>query len=320
METMRDRFTAVATDLLDTDPRIVLLLADIGIDRFRASGATGRHPGRLRNLGIREQLLMGVAAGHALEGLRPIVHSYAPFLVERAFEQVKLDLGHQGVGAILVSVGASHDWAAGGYTHHAPGDIACLSTLPGWCLHVPGHPDEAETLLRDAATRYEPTYLRLSDAANAHPRSTDRGRLQIELREPSATCTVIAVGPMLDRVHEAVAGRRVNLLYTSTVQPLDKTTLREVATGTDIVLVEPYLAGTSTAAVADALAHLPSRILALGVGRRALRRYGVAAEHDAAHGLDVAGLRSSIDQFVQGNPQTGSGRGVAAGNPLHPPA
>ena len=140
---------------------------------------------------------------------------------------------------------------------------------------------------------------RRDDAANAHPRSTNHGLLQIERREPSATSTVMAVGPMLDRVREAVAGHQVNLLYTSTVHPLDKRTLREVAAGTDIVLVEPYLAGTSTAAVAEALADRPHRILALGVGRRALRRYGAAAEHDAAHGLDVAGLRSSIDRFLR---------------------
>ena len=301
MDTMRDRFTAVATDLLDTDPRIVLLLADIGTDRFAASGAAQRHPSRLRNVGIREQLLIGVAAGHALEGYRPIVHSYAPFLVERTFEQVKLDLGHQGVGAILVSVGASYDWAAGGYTHHAPGDIACLSTLPGWRLHVPGHADEAEALLRDAATRDEPTYVRLSDATNAHPRPVTVGPngLQVERHQRSGAATVIAVGPMLDRVRDAVAGRAVNLLYASTVRPFDAETLRTVATGTDVVLVEPYLAGTSTSVVAEALSDRPHRILALGVGRREIRRYGAAAEHDTAHGLDVAGLRSSIDGFLR---------------------
>ena len=299
MDSMRDRFTAVATELLDTDPRIVLLLADIGTDRFAASGASQRHPLRLRNVGIREQLLIGVAAGHALEGFRPIVHSYAPFLVERAFEQVKLDLGHQGVGAILVSVGASYDWAAGGYTHHAPGDIACLSTLPGWSLHVPGHADEAEALLRDAATRNEPTYLRLSDATNAEPRPVGPGGLRVERHNRSAIATVIAVGPMLDRVREAVSGRAVNLLYTSTVRPFDSETLRIVATGTDVVLVEPYLAGTSTSVVAAALSDRPHRILALGVGRREVRKYGVAAEHDTVHGLDVAGLRSSIDAFLR---------------------
>ena len=298
MDTMRDRFTMVATELLDTDPRVVVLLADIGADRFAASGASQRHPERLRNVGIREQLLIGVAAGHALEGFRPIVHSYAPFLVERAFEQVKLDLGHQGVGAILVSVGASHDWAAGGYTHHAPGDVACLSTLPGWRLHVPGHADEAEALLRDAATRDEPTYLRLSETTNAHPRSVGPDGLLVERHDRSATATVIAVGPMLDRVREAVSNRPVNLLYATTVRPFDARTLRTVVAGTDVVLVEPYLAGTSTSVVAAALADRPNRILALESGRREMRRYGVAAEHDAAHGLDVAGLRSSIDAFL----------------------
>ena len=66
-----------------------------------------------------------------------------------------------------------------------------------------------------------------------------------------------------------------------------------------MVLVEPYLAGTSSRWVSQALVDVPHRLLALGVTRTELRRYGTPAEHLAAHGLDVAGLRRSIDGFVR---------------------
>jgi transketolase len=68
------------------------------------------------------------------------------------------------------------------------------------------------------------------------------------------------------------------------------------------VLVEPYLAGTSAHVVNAALAHVPHRVLALGVGRGEgsdLRRYGDPADHARAHGLDAAGLRASISHFLR---------------------
>ncbi|MEU3999012.1 MULTISPECIES: transketolase family protein [Streptomyces] len=297
MDTMRDRFAPLVTRLLDEDPRVVAVLAEIGADGF--AEARRRHPDRVVNVGIREQLLVGAAAGMALTGLRPVVHTFASFLVERPFEQVKLDLGHQDAGAVLVSAAASFDWPAGGYTHMAPGDVALLDTLDGWTVHVPGHPDEAETLLRHAvAAGDDKVYVRLSLQSNARGLPVDGERLHT-VREGRAG-VVVAVGPMLDAVLDATEGLDLTVLYAATVRPFDAAGLRRAteSAGTDVVLVEPYLAGTSTAAANDALADVPHRVLGLGVGRAELRRYGRIDEHVRAHGLDARSLRERIGAFV----------------------
>ncbi|WP_327408459.1 transketolase [Streptomyces sp. NBC_01281] len=297
MDTMRDRFAPVVSRLLDEDPRVAVVLAEIGADGF--AEARRRHPDRVINVGIREQLLIGTGAGLALTGLRPVVHTFASFLVERPFEQVKLDLGHQDAGAVLVSAAASFDWPAGGFTHMAPGDVALLDTLDGWTVHVPGHPDEAETLLRHAvAAGDDKVYVRLSVQANAHPLGVDGSRFRT-VRE-GREGVVVAVGPMLDAVLAATEGRDVTVLYATTVRPFDAAALRGATetAGSDVVLVEPYLAGTSTAAAGDALADVPHRVLGLGVGRRELRRYGTMEEHLVAHGLDARSLRERIDAFL----------------------
>ncbi|MFB7991958.1 transketolase family protein [Streptomyces sp. NPDC056002] len=298
MDTMRDRFAPVVSRLLDEDPRVAVVLAEIGRDRFVE--AERRHPDRVINVGIREQLLIGTGAGLALTGLRPVMHTFASFLVERPFEQVKLDLGHQDVGGVLVSAAASYDWPSGGFTHMAPGDVALLDTLDGWTVHVPGHPDEAETLLRHAVGAGDDrVYVRLSVQSNKEALAVDGERF-LTVRE-GRSGVVVAVGPMLDAVLAATEGLDVTVLYATTVRPFDADALRRAAgaaDAADVVIVEPYLAGTSTTAANDALADLPHRVLGLGVGRRELRRYGQIEEHVAAHGLDPASLRDRISGFL----------------------
>ncbi len=109
---MRRRFGKVIAELADVDEKIYVLVGDIGyrvFDEFRV-----RHPSRFINMGICEQSLIGVSAGMALEGLKPWVYTITPFLIERPFEQIKLDIDQQNVNVKLVGYA---DYPTQGPTH-----------------------------------------------------------------------------------------------------------------------------------------------------------------------------------------------------------
>ena len=171
MTDMRTAFAEEASALLDEDPLAAVVLAEISADLFAKAAA--RHPDRVLNVGIREQLMVSVGGGLALAGMRPIVHSYAPFLVERAFEQVKLDLGAPGRarragqhrGVVRRGPGRADAPGAGG---RGAAGHAC----PGSRCVVPGHPAEVRGLLRGAVGALDAgsAYLRLSTESNREAR------------------------------------------------------------------------------------------------------------------------------------------------------
>jgi transketolase len=292
----RQTFARTAAELVDEDPSVALVYAEISGQYLTA--VQRRHPDRVVNVGIREQLLVNVGAGFALAGLRPIVHTFSSFLVERAFEQVKLGFGHQDVGGVLVGYGGSVDVSSGGRTHQSPGDVALIDTLPGWTVHVPGHADEVEEALRLAVAGDGRDYLRVVGQQNTRAYPVRPGHFHTV--RPGTGATVLAVGPMLDPVLAAVQGLDVTVLYANTVRPFDATGLR-AAMGPEasVVLVEPYLVGTSSRLVDEVLVDVPHRLLALGIGRAELRRYGTPEQLLAANGLDPAGLRASITRFTE---------------------
>ena len=111
LETMKSA-DELENEIAKKDDKLVLLVGDIGFgifDDFRKN-----HPKKFFNLGICEQSLIGVAAGMALDGLKPWVYTITPFLIERPFEQIKLDIDQQNVNVKLVgfadypTLGPSH--------------------------------------------------------------------------------------------------------------------------------------------------------------------------------------------------------------------
>jgi transketolase len=283
---MREAFARTATDLVRTDPDAVVVLAVISRELFPVGDRVV--DGRIVDVGIAEQCLIGVAAGMAMTGLRPIVHSIAPFLVERPYEQIKADLVLQRLPAVLVSTGASYDYASDGGTHSGHGDVAVLHALPGVGIRVPGTAAELEAVLRETYRRDEVTYLRMSTADNGEPHA------DASVLRHGGRATVVAVGPMLAPVLAATEGLDVTVLYTSTVRPFAGAALAAVAGEGPVVTVEPYAGEVLLGAVLDALVPRPVRVVPIGVPRAVAGHYGTPADHDRTHRLDPASLRDRI--------------------------
>jgi transketolase len=294
---MRTVYAETVIGALAEDPRVFVLTADISSWFFFQAKA--EHPDRVLNFGIREQAMIDIAGGLALAGQRPIVHTYASFLVERPFEQLKIGLGHQDVGAVLIGIGGSYDDPSWGRTHQSPGDVALIDTLPGWTVHVPGHEDEVEPLLRKAIADDGRVYMRLSERANSAAVPVANGFSV--LRRGSAG-VVLAVGPVLDQVLAATATIDATVLYASTIRPFDHAGLRAAVAGArpNVAIVEPYLRGTSAHEVAESLGDVPHRLRSFGVLRdRELRTYGTADEQDRLHGVDATSLADSFGAFFR---------------------
>ena len=139
---MRRQFKETLISLAEHDDRIVLILGDVSVYLF--SGFKEKHPDRFYNMGICENTLVSVGAGLAAQGFRPFIHTIAPFITERSFEQIKLDMCYNGFGGNIVSCGASFDYAWDGATHHCYTDLAILRLLPGTEIIQPGSGKELD--------------------------------------------------------------------------------------------------------------------------------------------------------------------------------
>ncbi len=133
--------------LMEKDPRIVVLLGDISVHSFKE--AFEKYPTRVYNIGICEQSMVGMAAGLAMAGFIPIVHTIEPFLVDRAFEQIKIDFGYQQLKGNIVGVDVSETASNLGYTHQCPYALSHMKDVQGMKVFAPGTPDVFDMQFRE---------------------------------------------------------------------------------------------------------------------------------------------------------------------------
>lgn len=291
---MRSQFVKTVERLMDSNDRIVLLLGDIGVHAFR--NCFSKFPTRTYNLGICEQSIIGMAAGLATKGFIPIVHSIAPFIVERCFEQIKLDCGYQMLPVKIVSVGASYDYSSLGCTHHCPGDVALLKTIPEMEIYVPGSGFEFDELFTAAITNPNPCYFRLSE--QAHGRNLNGSALNPTTVRFGKTGSVICFGPMLSSAMEATEGMDVSLIYSPIASPFRNLILPVLQIPLQIVTIEPFYSGTMAFDVQQIHPGIAKRVLSIGVPKTFIRSYGTLNQLDDICEITPEHIRRRISEFL----------------------
>ena len=220
---MRREFAKLCLETVKNDSKSVVMVGDISHFLLRETEQVA--PNRFYNIGICEQSMVGMASGMAIEGMRPIIHTIAPFLVERAFEQIKNDIGYQNTEVTIVTVGGTYDYSDLGCTHHCYGDIAMMRLIPNMQVFEPSTPQEFRTLFEKTWGNGLPKYFRLSKEQHSQDFEVEPEVMKV-VRESKDDRWVFVSGHILDDVLESP---NIGVIYVPTLSSINKESYLEIS-------------------------------------------------------------------------------------------
>lgn len=193
---IRQQFADTMLEVGKTDQDLVVLIGDIS--HFILQEFAQACPGRFYNVGICEPTIVSMGAGVAKAGLHPVMHTIAPFLIERSFEQIKLDFCYQGMAGNLITVGSAFDYSKLGCTHHCYDDWGLMKSLPNTQVIYPASPIEFDILFRQTYRNSFLTLFRLPEYGHSYGLEPDSVQFGKGIKITDGTnLTIVATGSHL---------------------------------------------------------------------------------------------------------------------------
>ena len=294
---LRQEFADTVLEVGCQDERLVVLIGDIG--HFALQPFAKACPNRYYNIGICEPSTVNMAAGLSKVGLVPVVHTIAPFIVERSLEQIKLDFGYQELGVNLVAVGSAFDYGALGCTHHCYGDFAILKPIENMEIIYPASCNEFNLLFKQTYDNGNPTYFRIPEAKHEFdfPDSQIKFGKAIVAKE-GKDLTIIALGPHLKTAMNSIdtleeSGIDPEVVYLHTIKPLDVEAIRKSVSKTKrcIVIEEHSMYGGVFDDITRCCSDLDNiKYSSINLGDKFIHHYGSYSEHCTRLGLTSENL------------------------------
>ncbi len=275
---MRQTCVNMVFELAKRDPRVFYLGSDLSPDI--TARMTREMPSRAFMEGVSEANVVGMAAGLAMEGYIPFVHTIATFITRRCYEQVALDLCLHNLPVRLIGNGGGLVYAPLGPTHLAIEDIAIMRALPNMTVVAVSDADEMRRLMNQTLDWPGPIYIRLAKGGDPIVSRAENGfeiGKAIPMRtEAGASVALISSGIMTSHALTAAdllseQGFKSDVLHVHTIKPLDAEAIRRCARGARLVVTieEHTIVGGLGSAVLDSL------IDDIGCGAPAIKRLGI---------------------------------------------
>lgn len=301
---MRNAFSDAITAEAKRDPRVLLLTGDHGyalFDAFRKAC-----PDQYINCGIAEQNMVGVAAGLARAGLRPIVYGLAAFVPIRVLEQIKIDVCYERLPVIFIGDGAGLVYSYLGTSHQSTEDIACTRAIPDLTVLSPADRFEMTAALDLAFSMASPVYLRMgkSDRGDVHqgPLHFSTGQL-IRVKGESGDVAMLATGSMVKTALELTDhGFDAEVWSVPSIKPLDHAIVGEICRHAKILITleEHSVFGGLGSCLAEEIAKInPIPVCRIGIEDRFSTLCGSYDYLLKEHGLDLESVKQRIDGFLQ---------------------
>lgn len=261
--TFTEAFSEELVRLAQVDERIIAITAAMpegtGLAVFR-----DRFPKRYFDVGMAEQHALGLAAGLARAGLRPVVAIYSTFL-QRAYDQIMHEVCLQKL-PIVLAIDRAGLVGEDGPTHHGVFDLAYLRVLPNLIVMAPKDPGELKEMLRFSLEMQGPVAIRYARGGVMGEPLGKCARIALEkaeLLQQGKDLAMLALGSLVYPALEASArlravGIEAAVINGRFVKPLDQGLLRQLATqmGALVTIEEAQLAGGFGSAVSEALEAL----------------------------------------------------------------
>ncbi len=241
MKKIREEFADTMLEVGLKDPKLVVMVGDIShgiLQKFNQNC-----PGRYYNIGICEPSMVSMAAGIYKSGLIPVVHTIAPFIIERAYEQIKLDFGYQQYGVNLVAVGNAFDYSQLGCSHHCYADISLMKHFKRSNIFFPASPKEFNVLFKKSYNNGQINYFRIPEHSHGIAFDEDQLRIGKGIRvKEGKDFTILAIGYHLKtalQAREILLSKNISaeILYYPCIKPFDKKLVIESVLKTKNILV-----------------------------------------------------------------------------------